>query len=172
MLKVIGSLLIIFSSVFLGFYLAANYIQRTKQLRQLSFLLAILKTEITYGLRSLTDIFEILAKKEKGIIYDLFLNCGLSLRKNKGISTYECLRQVLDEIWPKTSLKDAEKQILQNLFKVLGTSDVTNQIYHLDLAIASLQDEFEKAYLEQKQYEKMYRTLGFLGGLLLVILIF
>ncbi len=67
---------------------------------------------------------------------------------------------------------EEEKGIVLKLCQVLGSSNRSDQLHHLDLAQENLQMEENKAREEQETYEKMVKTLGVLSGALLVILMF
>jgi stage III sporulation protein AB len=69
-------------------------------------------------------------------------------------------------------MKNGEKEIFLDICKNLGQSDRQTQIQHLTLAKQNLEIEEQKARAEQQQYEKMYKTLGVLAGVLVIILLY
>lgn len=69
-------------------------------------------------------------------------------------------------------MKESERDIVLQLGYSLGASDRLDQIKHLRLAMNQLQCEEENAADEQRRYAKMWRSLGMLGGALVVILMF
>jgi stage III sporulation protein AB len=64
----------------------------------------------------------------------------------------------------------AELGIMRELGFSLGASDRDDQIKHLRLATQQLASLAETAQSEQQKYESMWRSLGVLGGSLLVVL--
>jgi stage III sporulation protein AB len=63
-----------------------------------------------------------------------------------------------------------EREVMIDFGKTLGLSDRQDQLQHLRMAVANLKVEEDHARDEQVRYEKMCKTLGFLAGALLVIL--
>ena len=69
-------------------------------------------------------------------------------------------------------MRSAEREVLEQLSSVLGTSDRQDQIKHIALAALQLKHEEAAARDDQVKYEKMSKSLGLLIGALIVILIF
>jgi stage III sporulation protein AB len=76
----------------------------------------------------------------------------------------------VEETWPNTAMGVPEREVMIDFGKTLGLSDRQDQLQHLKMAIANLKVEENHARDEQVRYEKMCKTLGFLAGALLVIL--
>ncbi|HBI05200.1 MAG TPA: stage III sporulation protein AB, partial [Paenibacillaceae bacterium] len=62
--------------------------------------------------------------------------------------------------------------VLLQLGQVLGQSNREDQQKHIRLALMNLKSEEDVARAQQQKYEKMCRSLGLLGGLLVVILLY
>jgi len=67
-------------------------------------------------------------------------------------------------------MREPERSAVIRLGDALGISDREDQIRHLRLAAALLQAEEAGARDEQARYGKMWRSLGFMAALLVVIL--
>lgn len=78
----------------------------------------------------------------------------------------------MEETWPLMSLKEPEREILIDFGKTLGVSNREDQLTHLARVRTNLEVEENQARDEQLRYEKMCRSLGILGGALIVILIY
>jgi len=102
----------------------------------------------------------------------MFLLAAELLITEKALSAEEALRQAMGKLWTHTALRRQERDVLASLGQVLGSSDRADQEKHLRLAVTHLRGLEEEARAEQEKYEKMYKSLGFLGGLLVVILMF
>ncbi|SHE45823.1 stage III sporulation protein AB [Seinonella peptonophila] len=172
MLKLVGSFITVLTSTWLGFHLAMQVRQRPKQIRQLLTAFSLLRSEIQYGNRPLFEICKLISVREIDKIADIFRFSYEELQKNEGDTTYHCFHKAIRQVWGQTSLKGTEKEIFLDLCSVLGRSDRLDQIQHIDRAKEQLQVVEEKARLEQEQYEKMFRTMGVLGGVLVVILLY
>jgi stage III sporulation protein AB len=172
MIKLMGACFVVIASTWVGFQLAQVVADRPRQIRQLCAALAMLKTEIGYGIRPLLQACEQIAQRDLGMISRLFQACCHHLVQLEGASTYECFRQGLLSEWKSTAMKKAEQAILLQLCQTLGMSDREDQLHHLTLAITHLEVEEMNALEEQKQYEKMYKTIGVLTGALIVLLMY
>lgn len=170
MLKLLGAVLIALASTSIGYGYAKKLVRRAQEIRQLRACLSLLETEIHYGTRPLAEACEYIASREKGAISRLFALSSQELRRIDGGSTYQCFQKAVERAWQETALKEDEKNIFLRLAQVLGRSDRVDQLHHLKQACVQLGIEEEKAREEQRRYEKMYKTLGILSGILIIIL--
>lgn len=170
MITMIGSCLVLMTTTWLGFQKARIYADRPRQIRELRSALILLKTEIGYGTRPLVHACEQITKRIPSPIAQIFIKCKDNLEHFDGLSTYECFKEAIDKEWHNTVLREAEKGIMLDFSKTLGMSDREDQLQHLTLADTNLKIEEQKAREEQVQYEKMYKTIGVLSGILIIIL--
>jgi stage III sporulation protein AB len=172
MLKLVGCLLLLAATTGIGFAMAGKLAARPKQIRRLIAALAMLETEISYSSRPLAIACEQLGRRELGIVSDLFTKIAQRLTTMDGAATYECIRLATEDWWPTTALQASEKEVWLQFCQTLGSSDRDDQLHHLALTKQQLHVEEQKAMEEQRQYEKMSRTLGVLAGMLLIILLY
>jgi len=71
-----------------------------------------------------------------------------------------------------TALKQGEFEIMKQFGETLGRHDRLSQQKHIMLTLTHLEREESEAIQSQMKYEKMVKSLGFLSGLLLIILLF
>jgi len=171
MVKLIGAVLILFSASMVGWQIGKYYACRPLQLRALLIALQMLETEIVYGLTPLHRAFVKIGHRVQKEVGQLFLTAAeLLITEEAGVEG--CLAKSIRKHWSETALRKEEKGVLHSLGQVLGTTDREDQQKHLRLAITHLRGLEEEARVEQAKYERMYKSLGFLGGLLVVILMF
>ena len=77
----------------------------------------------------------------------------------------------LKEIWGKTALKKGEFEIMKQFGETLGRHDRVSQQKQIMLTLTHLEREENEARDRQIRYEKMVKNIGFLTGLLLIILL-
>lgn len=170
MIKVLGALLILLSGTAVGFIQATKYIDRPKELRTLIHALQRLETEIDYGQTPLPEAFTLMSGSIDEPINKLFLTMTNLLQGEEELSLQEAWSRAIEENWSSTSLKSREKEVLLRIGSVLGMSDSENQRKHIELAKIQLKAEEASAREEQDKFVKMWRSLGALGAVLIVIL--
>jgi stage III sporulation protein AB len=95
-----------------------------------------------------------------------------SLRLTTMETTVKCAwEESLQEIWKLTALKRSEYEILVQFGETLGKHDRMTEQKQIILTLTHLEREEEDARDKQQRYEKMMKSLGFLSGLLVVILL-
>jgi len=167
----IGALIILFSANAIGRLFAKQFSERPRQLRQLKSALQSLETEITYGLSPIGEAASRLSEQLPEPSRSLFYFFSEKLAQGEA-SLKEAWNETLKEFWPKTAMKKNELEIMKQFGATLGLSDRENQQKQIRLALSHLEREEAEARAAQNQYEKMLKSLGFLAGLLLVILLF
>jgi len=172
MLKLIGTLCILFSGTMFGFMQAMQLARRPRQIRQMIQALQRLETEILYGFTPLPDALRSISRPLSAPLAHMLCSAAERLSDSSGSSTEEIWREVLQSGWKHTSMKLTEQEALLQLGLTLGISDREDQIKHLRLTVGQLQAEESTAWEEQKRYEKMWKSLGLLTSALIVILMY
>jgi stage III sporulation protein AB len=172
MVKVLGSVLIVVASTLIGFRIAARYANRSRQLRQFISALKLLETEIFYAATPLPDACRRIAKLSPTPVGAFFRQVAENLMDGQGRTATEVWREALLAMKDELALKESDRSVLIAFGQTLGVSDREDQIKHIHLAIAQLSAEEVSAREEQLKSEKMWRYLGALLGLTLVILLY
>lgn len=168
-MKLIGAILILIATTLVGFEFAKQLSERPRQLRHLKSALQTLEAEITYGLTPLSEASLQLSQQLPKPISYLFDRFSYYLAKQEE-SVDRAWEQSLKETWQLTALCDAEYEIMRQFGATLGQHDRDNQQKHIRLTIAHLEREEGDAKEKQNRYEKMIKSLGFLAGLLIILL--
>ena len=69
------------------------------------------------------------------------------------------------------SITNEDKIILNNLGKMLGKTDLNGQLNQIEMTEDFLNEQIIKAEKEMNKNEKLYKTLGMLLGLAIVIIL-
>lgn len=171
MVKLIGAIFIVVATTFIGFEAARNLSERPKQLRALKFALQSLEAEIMYGHTPLHEAARRLAAQMAKPLSTFFESFAGKLT-NSETTVKEAWESSLKEIWKSTALKQGEYEIMRQFGETLGRHDRFSQQKHIMLTLSHLEREEAEAVQAQAKYEKMVKSLGFLSGLLLIILLF
>lgn len=70
----------------------------------------------------------------------------------------------------KTNLKEEDLKVLENLEKLLGKTNIDGQLSEIELIEQFIIEQTKLAEEEQKKNEKMYKSLGIIAGLAIVIM--
>ena len=144
-----GAILVLFSAGGLGIWSAMQWKGRLRMLETLRQMIYFLKGEITYSRAPLAEALERVGKREPGPLGGLFEAAAEGIYMQEGES--------LQEIW---------KRQVMNLNTDSGPIPLEQEdLEQLDLTID---------YLRQNQREKcrLYTSLGIMGGMFLVIVMF
>lgn len=170
LLKIVASVLIILTTTVIGFDVARRYRDRPQHLRQLQSALQGLATEISYGATPLPEAFASLAATHRSPIADMFQAAATQLTR-PGTTAAAAWQEGLEALVKRSALGQRDLVVVRQLGTVLGLSDRLDQERHLLLALQHLQREEVLAEQERQQNERMWRYLGVLSGLLLVIVL-
>ena len=164
-----GAVVIILATTWLGFDFAKRLSDRPKQLRQLKVAIQSLEAEIMYGLTPLAEASIHIAKQMPKPISYFFEHFSDRLQ-NKQETAFEAWEESLKETWDLTSMLDSEREVMMQFGATLGQHDREQQQKQIKLTLAHLEREELEAKDRQHRYERMIKSLGFLTGLLIVIL--
>lgn len=165
-IKFLILLLVFASSLSIGFLIAKKYENRVKELKDMKNALNMFETKIKFTYASVPEIFEEIAKQfGEEIVGQIFRTASI-LMKDK--SAGEAWNEGIETVNSNMTLED--KSTIKNLGKLLGKTDLEGQISEIKLVTDLLNTQIELAEIERRKNEKMYKTLGGIIGLTLVII--
>lgn len=172
MLKIIGSIIVLISCSLTGYKYSLKYSRRPQELRVLQGLFQLFENEIGFMSSVLKDAFLKIytCTESKSAIF--FKACVEELDKEEGLNAREAWVKGVEKNIKNTSLDNEDKEILISFGKMLGSSDLDGQIKNIRLTIKKLELQEDKAEELRRRNEKMYKHLGVLCGLAIVIILF
>ncbi|ATO28335.1 stage III sporulation protein SpoIIIAB [Bacillus atrophaeus] len=170
MLKLLGAVLILAATTWTGFEAAKIYTERPRQIRQLRAALQSLEAEIMYGHTPLHTASQQIAKQLAKPVSCLFDSFSTQLDRGSD-SAKTAWEQSLKKVWNTMSMKKSEYDVLKQFGETLGLHDRVSQQKHIKLALNHLEAAETDAERAQAKNEKMLKSLGFLAGLLLILLL-
>ncbi|GHI01015.1 stage III sporulation protein SpoIIIAB [Neobacillus kokaensis] len=171
MVKLIGAVFIIVATTVIGFEASRHLSDRPQQLRSLRSALQSLEAEIMYGHTPLHEAARRLSAQLSKPLSNFFDSFAKKLTDTE-TTVNEAWETSLREVWKSTALKKGEFEIMKQFGETLGRHDRFSQQKHIMLTLSHLEREEANAIQAQMKYEKMVKSLGFLSGLLLIILLF
>ncbi|PWK11498.1 stage III sporulation protein SpoIIIAB [Tumebacillus permanentifrigoris] len=172
MIKLLGGVLVLAASTMAGFRIANRYGDRPKQLRHFVSALKVLETEIFYAATPLPEACQRIASRMPAPVGEFFQKISDKLRDGRGLTGDGAWQEALSEMRGKLILKETDRDVLRQFGRTLGVSDRADQIKHIHLGVAHLTAEEAGARDDQARNEKMWRYLGALLGLAVLILLY
>jgi len=168
-LKIIGSIIIIFTSTYIGFSLASRYAERPHQIRQLISCLSALKSLINYVAVPLPEALSQCTCGLVGPVTDFFHKTSILLHNGR-LTPQAAMDQALKDS-KQLVFTQAEREILTSFSATLGSMDREEQHKSLELIHEQLFRIQKDAEIRCEQNVKMYRYLGVCSGLAIVIIL-
>ena len=159
----IWSLLLLITS-WIGIILSKKYSNRVKELRQLKSALNIIENKIKFTYEPIPEIFKEISRKFKGSVGQIFKKSYENMILTDAGTAWENGIELTS-----SNLKQEDKEALKGLGKLLGKTDVEGQVSQLSLINEFLKVQLENAEQEQQKGEKLYKKLGAISGLMIVV---
>jgi len=169
-MKWIGALLFISITTWAGFEWSRKLSNRPTEIRQLKSALQILEAEMLYSQLPLRSAFTIIAKQIPWPTKLLFEKLASGMEGNQ-VDLMNLWESCVAELMATSSLSHNEKEVLMQFGRTLGQHDFAQQQKHIQLTTTHLERELEEARDNHYKYGKMAKSLGFLCGLFIVILL-
>jgi stage III sporulation protein AB len=169
--KWLGAFMIIGSTTYLSWQVASRYARRPLELRELQTALALMQTEVEYGMTPLPQALLAATRGTGDRIGSIFRRTADYLAAGTGITAGEAMQVALVETKDETALTENDQAVLLALGSVLGSSGRHDQVRHLRLAMERLAGEESRALADRDRYEKVARYLGPLSGAALVLIL-
>ncbi|MBQ9298864.1 MAG: stage III sporulation protein AB [Clostridia bacterium] len=166
---IIKSILFFFiflSSTYIGILISNKYKNRVKDLKEFKSFINIINTKIRYTYEPIGEICEDLSKMSDSNIGKLFYKFGFLIKDKSITKSWE---EAIDEYGENFSKED--KTIIKTLGRMLGKTDVEGQASELEQFQEFLKMQIEKAEKDKQKNEKLYKSLGMVIGLAIIIIL-
>lgn len=171
LIKLTGSLLIIFSTTLMGFYYGRKYSSRLKSLIYMEQCIKILETEIVYGAVPLPEALTNVYNKGNKNVSFVFEDIKDHLLDNKKGEIFHSFSHVNISLRDRLNFKEEDIEMFLSLGRVVGSSDRQDQEKNFKLILNQIMVLEREAKLERDKNEKMFKNLGILTGLAIVIIL-
>ncbi|WP_027624682.1 stage III sporulation protein SpoIIIAB [Clostridium lundense] len=171
MLKIMGSLLVLASSTTTGFILSERFKKRTNQLKEMERGIHQLQNEIIYTHTPLPEAFYNIYQKSSYPLNEFFKIVSDMLQLNEVDSVYDGFKKAFKKMKDSLDVNKEDMNVILNLGKTLGESDVEGQKRMFVLTLENLKKQILEAEILMKKNVKMYRYLGFTLGTMIVIML-
>lgn len=163
----LGAVLLLLAGAGTGWQFAARLGQRVRELRSLGLALRVLEREVAVGATPLPLALGRAAQVAEPAVARLLGHAAARLSDGSGCTA----RQAWEDACAQTplSLSAAELEVLRGLGVTLGTSGRSDQVRHIALVRERLAAREEEAREEAERQGRLYRYLGVLVPLALLL---
>ncbi len=167
----LGIKIIIYSFIFLscsliGILVSKKYINRVNELKEFKNALNLFKTKIRYTYEPIPDIFKEISENVNSNISEVFKSAANKMDILAAGDAWN-LALKIDTL----NINDEDRNVLKNLSKLLGKTDLQGQINQIEMTSDYIEEQIQKAEKERSKSERMYRTLGMIIGMAIVIIL-
>lgn len=166
MLKYAGLVLITAVTSFAGCYFSSALKTRLVNLKKINFLIDEIIILLRYKASTVYEITDCLVRNERFAAFSFLSN----ISADENISFQQNWSNAIKEV-PPLNLKESDLEILSDIGKNLGTSDIEGQLSMLSLQRAELEALISSAEAECERKSKLYRSLGVLAGAFISVML-
>ncbi len=166
MLKVIVGIGIVLCTTKIGIMLSQKYVFRLEELDEFKNLFTIVENKIKYTYEPLEEIFNSISTISSKELSIFFKKVAKTI-KDKG--TENAWNNEIEQL--SISIKKEDKEVLKEFGRLLGKTNKEGQINQIKFVITLLERQIEKAKLEREKNEVVYKKLGLILGMVLVIIL-
>lgn len=171
MLKTLGTLLILAASVGGSFSWMHRFKEQERQLLAVRELLVILEKQLEYVRLPLAEMVEEMAKKAGEPFESPMMKFIEGLLEHSTEDVEGLWRMVLLQHRREFYLSREEFEILLDIGRLLEPVDSRSQVASIELYQSRVDDRIQKMWAERGNKQKVYQSLCFLGGLVLIIVL-
>jgi len=131
-----------------------------------------LETEIVYGATPIPILLKKIGNKSKNEIGRIFLTAADLLNQNQGQTFEEVWYTAVNKNIQNTSFNKDDVEVLLSIGRNLGVSNCEDQMKHIRLIQEELKRHYEISIIDQSKNVKLFKNLGFLLGLSIVIMLY
>lgn len=163
--------IIIYTAIFLtcsaiGILKSRKYIDRVNELKEFKSGLNIFKAKVKFTYEPIPEIFKEIAENMNSKIGKIF---QIASKNMKAVTAGEAWNMAIDT--DILNINSEDRDVLKNLSKLLGQTDMEGQLNQIELTSAFIDEQISKAERERVKNEKMYRNLGMIVGIGIVIIL-
>ena len=170
-LKMAASTAILGGCGYLGIMFGTCYKKRAQQIGEFRNALKQLEFDVDFLSITLCESFEKIVSSSSNGVKQVFTYVLKRLRENRCADMEKCWDYALKMYGSELYITAEDKKILTDFAKNLGTGNREKEMNNIKAADMRLKVAEDEAHAEAKKNSKMYRGLGFLCGIFLVIVL-
>lgn len=170
-LKIAGSILILFAGGMIGIKSGLNLKRRLWELKRLERIVIMLKGEIKYNNSTLPEALLHVGNKTVYPFDEMLVRAGKQLNEYEGRPFYEQWTEVVESYRDEFVLTKEQFEYLKGMGESLGYLDMEMQMNSLELSHIQIKNYISGMEGTMANNIKLYNCLGIMGGILVVLII-
>jgi len=170
-LRLLGSVLVIFACTVLGLYYSMRDSFRITDLTELKKALVLLKGEIEFTLTPLPEAAATVAGRLKPAIARFFELFSFNLSNDSGLTAASAWCEAVKDGLSRLHLNEEDLRNVERLGETLGYLSKQTQLEGLEMAVLYLDDQIGRLRGSETQNKRLYRNVGLILGALIVIIL-
>lgn len=168
-IKSLSLFMILGASTWIGFLVSGKYKNRVSDLTEMKNALNMFETKVRYTYEAIPEIFTQISQtfnNNQSSIGKIFKIASENMKYSPAGDAWNLALDVTD-----TNMNKEDIKALKGLHKLLGKTDVEGQLSEIELTTSFLDIQITQAIKEKEKNEKLYKTLGIVAGLAIVIIL-
>lgn len=166
-IKIIISIVILFITSYIGIEMAGALKSREEILTDMITFLRLVQNEMMYMLNSLPTAYEMSRQRLNTELKNVLGAISLDMSK---LGTGKVDASITNNINSIKCLNDYDKEIIISTLKNLGRSDLESQYNIIENGITIINKQIKEANEIKNKNSKVYKTIGVITGLMIVII--
>lgn len=169
MYKILGSILILSASLLFSYLKVTESKERLENLKEIHKAFVILKSEISFFNSELSKAITLLTERLSGKVSIFFQKLSDCLEHDETLEFKAAWEQAEEDSELKNTFFPASYKIITDFVTEFGKSDREIELQNLDKTIDALEHELEEENVRYKTNRKLIYSLGFMGGISVMI---
>lgn len=169
--RIVAGIVILVGCGYAGILFASAFKKRVKQLEELYFIVGQMEFDIDFLNIPICGSLERLSGLCEGGIKNVLDYVRAELKKEKCLNMYDLWKRAFERFEHELALTDSDKKIIFDFSKNLGVGDRKREKNNIRATIMRLEAACEDARHYASTNSKMYRGLGILAGIFIVIVL-
>lgn len=171
LIKILACVMIFIPSTVIGIMIGKRYSNRVNNITSIINCLLVLETEIIHLSNPINIAFKNVDERSNNKVSNMFSNIIDILNLNREMNLFNAFNKELIFNRTKYDFTKEDEEIILSLAKVIGVTDKDEQKKHFNTVIQQLKMQRKQAIEESKKNEKLYKKLGVVFGLLLILIL-
>ena len=166
-----GLMGIVVACTAMGYSFSFGLLHRVNSIKEIRRMMELLRGEIRYAVTPLGEAFLNISRYGKEPFQTFFRKAAEDMERRDGKTLTVIFKECSAVLQKESGLRETDIQMLIQMGGKLGYLDVEMQMRTIDYYIEELEKACAMAEEEYQGKGKVYRSLGFMGGLFLAVVL-